>query len=248
VREKFGAAWDALFQSPTAHRGLWAPNGAPENSLEAFQAAAAAGYAIELDVQLSADGEAMVFHDEDLERMTGVAGRMSDRTAADLAELRLNGTDERIPTLLEALAVIGHHTMVHVELKTPPGRVGPLEQRAHEVLIDHHGPVAVIGFNPYSHAWFADRFPGVLRGLDSYSWRDAPHVSAEQRKAYAKLEQVNLAKPHFLALGLDMLPSEAAKAHRAKGMPVLAWTVRDPAQWDAVKDQCDNYIFEGFRP
>ena len=122
------------------------------------------------------------------------------------------GTDERIPTLLEALAVIGRHTMVHVELKTPPGHVGPLEQRAHEVLIDHHGPVAVIGFNPYSHAWFAERFPGVLRGLDSYSWKGAAHVSPEQRKAYANLEQVSLAKPHFLALGLDMLPSAAAKA------------------------------------
>jgi glycerophosphoryl diester phosphodiesterase len=248
VRERFGQAWDALFEAPAAHRGLWTPNGAPENSLEAFQGAVAAGYAIELDVQLSADGEAMVFHDDDLERMTGVVGRISDRTAADLSELRLAGTDEPIPTLLEALAVIGHHTMVHVELKTPAGHVGPLEQRTHEVLIDHHGPVAVIGFNPYSHAWFAERFPGVLRGLDSYSWRGAAHVSPEQRKSYANLEQVSLAKPHFLALGLDCLPSEAAKAHRAKGMPVLAWTVRDPAQWDAVKDNCDNYIFEGFRP
>lgn len=248
MKERFGAAWEALFHPPAAHRGLWSPDGAPENSLEAFQSAVTAGYAIELDIQLSADGEAMVFHDEDLERMTGVAGRLSDRTSTDLSELRLKGTDERIPTLLEALAVIGHHTMVYVELKTPAGQVGPLEQRAHEVLIDHHGPLAVIGFNPYSHAWFAERFPGLLRGLDSYSYRDATHVAAEQRKAYARLEQVGLAKPHFLALGLDIIASDAAKAHRKKGLPVLAWTVREAAQVEGLKDVCDNYIFEGFRP
>jgi glycerophosphoryl diester phosphodiesterase len=210
---------------------------------------AAAGYGIELDVQLSADGEAMVFHDDDLARMTGVAGRMSDRTAADLAELRLAGTDERIPTLLEALAVIGHHAMVHVELKTPPGRVGPLEQRTHDVIDRSPRSRRVIGFNPYSHAWFAERFPGVLRGLDSYSWRDAPHVSAEQRKAFAKLEQVSLARRTSWRWA-STCPAErrGRQAHRAKGMPVVAWTVRDPAQWDAIKGDCDNLIFEGFRP
>ncbi len=76
---------------PIAHRGLWTPDGAPENSLAAFQAACAAGYGIELDVQLTADGEAMVFHDDNLERMTGAEARLRDRTAADLRELRLAG-------------------------------------------------------------------------------------------------------------------------------------------------------------
>jgi glycerophosphoryl diester phosphodiesterase len=118
----------------------------------------------------------------------------------------------------------------------------------HEVIADHAGPVAVIGFNPYSHAWFADRFPGVLRGLDSYSYRDAKHVAPEQRRGYAALQHVEIARPHFLALGLDMLPSPAAAGLRAQGLPVIAWTVRDPAQWEQVRDACDNFIFEGFRP
>jgi len=244
----FGADWERLFHPPVAHRGLWDPRGAPENSLAAFQAACSAGYGIELDVQLSADGEAMVFHDESLERLTGTPGRLSDHTAADLGRLRLAGTDERIPTLLEALALVGHRALVQVELKTPPGGVGPLEQRVHEIIMDHSGPVALIGFNPYSHAWFADRFPGVLRGLDSYAYRGATHVSPEQRRSYAALEHVAIARPHFLALGLDMLPSAAAATHRAQGMPVVAWTVRDPAQWEAVKEACDNLIFEGYRP
>lgn len=247
MRERFGEAWDLLFHPPIAHRGLWSPEGAPENSLGAFQAACAAGYGIELDVQLSADGEAVVFHDATLDRMTGQAGRVRDRSAADLAELRLKDSEEKIPTLLEVLAIVGHRAMVHVELKTPAGDVGPLERRVHEVIADHNGPLAVIGFNAYSHAWFADRYPGVLRGLDSYSYADQSKLSPDQRKAYAALEHVAVARPHFLALGLDMLPSPRAAELRADGMPVVAWTVRSPDQWEAVKDSCDNLIFEGFK-
>ncbi|MFA7647419.1 MAG: glycerophosphodiester phosphodiesterase [Phenylobacterium sp.] len=248
MRNKFGEAWDLLFHPPVAHRGLWSKGGPPENSLGAFQTACAAGYGVELDVHLSADGEAMVFHDDDLQRMCGVPGRIGDRSAAELAELKLAGTDEKIPTLTEALAVIGKRAMVHVELKTAWGAVGPLEQRVHDILIDHNGPVCVIGFNPYSHAWFADRHPTFLRGLDSYSYKRAPHLSEEQRQAFARLEHVEIARPHFLALGLDMLPCERADQLRAAGMPVVAWTVRDPSQWEAIKDHCDNLIFEGFRP
>ncbi|MDB5418418.1 MAG: glycerophosphoryl diester phosphodiesterase [Phenylobacterium sp.] len=248
MKARFGEAWERLFAPPVAHRGLWSPDGPPENSLGAFQAACAAGYGVELDVQLSADGEAMVFHDDDLTRMTGVAGRLGDRTAAELAELRLAGSDERIPTLAETLALVGRRALVQVELKTPYGQVGPLEQRVHEIIIDHAGPVCVIGFNPYSHAWFAAHFPGVLRGLDSYSYERAPQMTEAQRKSFAALEHVAIAKPHFLALGLDMLPSEEAARYRAEGLPIVAWTVRKPEQWDAVREGCDNLIFEGFRP
>jgi glycerophosphoryl diester phosphodiesterase len=247
VKARFGEAWDHLFAPAIAHRGLWSPDGPPENSLGAFQAACAAGYGIELDVQLSADGEAMVFHDGGLKRMTGLDARLSDLTTAQLAELRLAGSDERIPTLAETLALVGRRAMVHIELKTAFGHVGPLEQRVHEVIIDHAGPVCVIGFNPYSHAWFAERFPGVLRGLDSYSYDRAPNMNETQRRSFANLEHVAIAKPHFLALGLDMLPSARAAAYREQGLPIVAWTVKDPAQWDEVREACDNLIFEGFR-
>jgi glycerophosphoryl diester phosphodiesterase len=244
----FGEAWERLFEPAVAHRGLWSPEGAPENSLGAFQAACAAGYGIELDVHLSSDGEAMVFHDGKLDRMTGREGRITDHTAADLKTMKLAGTDETIPTLAEVLVEVGHRAMIHIELKTPFGEVGPLEKRVCEVLLDHNGPTCVIGFNPYSHAWFADHHPQVLRGLDSYGWNDsnAMKVAPEQRKAFAALEQVSIARPHFLALGLDVLPSPRADVLRAQGMPVVVWTVRKPADWERVKDHCDNMIFEGF--
>jgi glycerophosphoryl diester phosphodiesterase len=138
--------------------------------------------------------------------------------------------------------------MVHIEVKSAFGDVGPLERRVHEVLIDHNGPTCIIGFNPYSHAWFADHHPQILRGLDSYSYRDvdARHLAPELRKSFARLDHVAIARPHFLALSLDMLPSARADELRSDGMPVVAWTVKSPGQWDAVKAHCDNMIFEGF--
>lgn len=248
MRHEYGEAWDLLFKPPFAHRGLWSKTGAPENSLAAFQAACSAGYGIELDVQLSADGEAMVFHDTTLERLTGEEGRFSDHHTANLAKMRLSGSDETIPTLAEALTVIGHRAMVLIELKTPYGDVGRLEKRVSEILIDHNGPTAVIGFNPYSHAWFAQHHPQILRGLNSYSYRDNEILAREQRASYAALEHVGIAKPHFLALGLDIIANEPAAKLRAKGMPVIGWTVRSPADWDAVASCADNMIFEGFAP
>jgi len=248
MRQTFGEAWDLLFSPTIAHRGLWAKDGYPENSLGAFQEACAAGYGIELDVQLTADGEAVVFHDATLERMTASKGRITDHTAEELGQMRLAGAEETIPTLADALALVGHRAMVHIEIKSAFGQVGRLERRVCEVLIDHNGPISVIGFNPYSHAWFAERHPKVLRGLNSYNYRDgeARHLAPELRKSFARLEHIQIARPHFLALSLDMLPSPKAGSLRAGGMPVVAWTVRCPEERDAVKAHCDNFIFEGF--
>jgi glycerophosphoryl diester phosphodiesterase len=245
MKDRFGDAWDHVFAPAIAHRGLWSPGGAPENSLAAFEAACEAGYGIELDVQLSSDGEAIVFHDSTLERMTGQPGRMSDHTAADLGAMSLAGTDETLPTLAETLTLVGKRAMVLIEIKTPSGEVGALEQRVHEILIDHNGPTSVIGFNPYSHAWFAERHPKVLRGLDSYSYREG-RMAPELRRSYANLEHVAIAKPHFLALGVDMLPSAKADQFREQGMPIVAWTVRSAEEWDGLKNHCDNLIFEGY--
>jgi glycerophosphoryl diester phosphodiesterase len=173
---------------------------------------------------------------------------VADHTAADLTDLRLDDADETIPTLADALALVGRRSMVHIEIKSAFGAVGQLERRVHEVLIDHNGPACVIGFNPYSHAWFADHHPKVLRGLDSYAYRDADarHLAPELRRAFARLEHVEIARPHFLALSLDMLPSPRAEVLRKNGMPIVAWTVRGRGEWESVRPHCDNVIFEGF--
>jgi glycerophosphoryl diester phosphodiesterase len=243
------AAWAGLTGPPLAHRGLWAADAAPENSLAAFEAACAAGYGIELDVQLSADEVAVVFHDDRLERLTGASGRLAERTAAELAETRLRGTRETIPTLVETLECVGGRSLVCIELKVLGGEEGRLERAVAKALDDYSGPAAVISFNPHAIAWFADHRPRVLRGLDSAAYHDALNwmIPAEERQALAELSHVALARPHFLALGLDMLPSESGAALRAHGMPLVAWTARAPEQWARVRDGCDNLMFEGFR-
>ncbi len=233
---------------PFAHRGLWRPGEQPENSLPAFAAAAEAGYGVELDVQLSADGEAMVFHDDSLARMTAQSGPVAERTAAELTVLRLLGTDCRIPTLAQALDAIGDQATVLIELKVPSGQEGRLEQRVLEVVAGHPGPYAFIGFNPYALAWMASHDPATPRGMSSFSDGWNPQATAETQAAYRRLEQVSIADPQFLVLGLDLLATEPARRLRAGGLPVVAWTVRRETERESAAWDCDSIIFEGIAP
>jgi glycerophosphoryl diester phosphodiesterase len=243
-------AWAALFGAPLAHRGLWEGGRRPENTLAAFDAAAAAGYGMELDVQLSADGEAVVFHDDRLERLTEGSGRIAERLATDLRQVPVQGTGQTIPTLAEVLQAVDGRTLIVIELKVLGEETGPLERRVAELLADYDGPAAVISFNPHTVAWFADHAPKLLRGLDSAAYHDALNwmIPRRERQGLGELEHVAVARPHFLALGLDMLPSPSADALRDAGTPVVAWTVRSPQQWARVAAHCDNLMFEGFDP
>jgi glycerophosphoryl diester phosphodiesterase len=242
-------AWAGLFGPPLAHRGLWSA-GVPENTLAAFSAAAQAGYGMELDVQLSADDEVVVFHDDRLQRLTRASGRVADRTAAELAALAVGGSDQTIPRLAEVLETVAGRSLVLVELKVLGGEEGRLEPRVAEVLDRYGGPVGILSFNPRTLAWFAEHRPRTLRGLNSSAYHDAAAwmIPAAERQALAELDHVGVARPHFLSLGLDMLPSPTAEALRAQGLPVVCWTVRSAGQWARLAGRCDNLIFEGFRP
>ncbi len=242
-------AYSLLLDPPVAHRGLWDPKGAPENSLAAFEAAVEAGYGIELDVRLSADGAAMVFHDEGLERMVGRMGRLADHSASDLGAMRLRGGREPIPTLRQVFDRVDGRALIHVELKTRPGEEGPLDQAVADLLLTYSGPVCIIGFNARSHAWWANHRPEVLRGLDSYRYDDAASqaLPAEIRRSLQALEHIAIARPHFLALSTEMLADAPAGAARKAGFPIVAWTVRSEAQARGIAPLCDNIIFEGFR-
>jgi glycerophosphoryl diester phosphodiesterase len=209
-----------------------------------------AGYGVELDVQLSSDGEVMVFHDDRLERMTAGHGRLCEHRAAELATLALDGGDQRMPTLAETLEVVAGRQLVIVELKVLGGEEGPLETRVADLLDAYCGPAAVLSFNPNAVSWFAARRPQRLRGLNSLAYTDAAMwpISPAERERLMRLEHVQDAKPHFVGLGLDALPSPEADALRAQGLAVVAWTVRRPDQWARVSGHCDTFIFEGWRP
>ncbi len=223
-----------LLGRPIAHRGLWRTGGPPENSLAAFEATCAAGYGIELDVRLTADGEAVVFHDETLERITSESGLTEERTLDELTALRLLGSDQQVPTLEQTLALIGGRVVVLVELKTPPGQEGALEARVAALLTAYAGPCGVLSFNPDALACIALHGPGLARGLNA--------------RTEQALDTLPASKAHFLSVSQELAGHERAQDIRGSGRAVIAWTIRNRAEWDRAGPLVDNLIFEGFTP
>jgi len=165
----------AFLTFPIAHRGFHdLSNGIPENSRAAFLAAIENGFGIELDIQMSRDGVAMVFHDYDLARLTGTAGAIRQKTAAELATLTLIGNDEPVPTLADVLELVAGRAALLIEVKDQDGAMGPntgmLEQAVANDLSEYKGPVAVMSFNPHSVAALAKHPPNIPRGITTESW------------------------------------------------------------------------------
>lgn len=244
---------------PIAHRGLHdRAAGVIENSLPAIRAAAAAGYGCEIDLQIAADGEAMCFHDDDLDRLTAASGPVRDRMAAELGALPLTGAapEARIPTFAQALEAAGDAPLL-VEIKRQHERVGvgPLEARAAERIAAHlaagGGPVAVMSFDPRAVAWFHDHAPAIPRGLVSMDWdRDADGrgLSAQARADLSALSTFEASGCGFCSYHWRDLPTDRTTALRAAGLPVLCWTTRSPADDAAARPHVDNVTFEGYRP
>lgn len=223
-----------------AHRGLHG-EGAPENSLAAFARAAARGMGGECDVQISSDGCAMVFHDWTLDRMTGRAGAVAAHSAAELERLALAGTPERIVRLEGLLAAIAGRTPLLIELKARRTvDPVPLCRAVRAALAGHHGEVAVMSFDPRVPRWFARNAPALVRGLV---------VTEENARGPGGLWRRRLAlwhaRPDFLAYDVRDLPSAFAAGQRARGLPLLAWTVRTPELRARAARHADAPIAEG---
>ena len=179
-------------------------SGVAENSRAAFSAAIAAGYAIECDVQLSADGEVVVFHDHDLMRLTGCRGPVNGLSAKSLARVRLLVGGEGIPTLAEMLALVAGRAPLLIEIKDQDGglgsNVGPLETRLAELLATYSGPVAVMSFNPHSVAAFAqlsDRPVGLTTG--DFNTTDWPMLPALRRQDLAAMTELDSLGASFIS-------------------------------------------------
>jgi len=232
------AAW--LRGLEVAHRGLHGP-GIPENSPSAFAAAIAHGLAIECDVQLTADGEAVVFHDFTLERLTGETGPVIARTAAELRTIPLTGSDDRIPSLADMLAQVAARTPILIELKSrrhwPVARLCAAVERT---LASYEGPVAVMSFDPRVPRWFATHAPALVRGL-VLSEYDHPGLLAHLRQSLT----VHFSRTQFLAVDVRRLPGPIATAARKRGLPIATWTVRTPTQRDIALAHADAPIAEG---
>jgi len=244
-------AW--LNARPIAHRGLHdRAAGVPENTVAAAQAAIAAGYAIECDVQLSADGEAMVFHDWALGRLTEASDPVESLSAAALSELVVAGSSEGIPTLPAFLAAIGGRTPLVVEVKSRYDGDLRLVRRVAELARAYDGPVAVKSFDPALVVALRDLAPTVPRGIVAETRQDDPAYAAlppSLRRSLSDLLHFAETEPDFLSWRVDDLPCAPAFLCRLlAGRPVMTWTVRTPDQRRHAEAHADQIVFEGFQP
>jgi glycerophosphoryl diester phosphodiesterase len=228
---------DWLIARPIAHRGLHDPSrGIIENTAGAFSAAITAGYAIECDLQVSADGEAMVHHDDALGRLTEGDGKLADMSAAALQSVRFNATGDRMLTLGELCDLVGGRATLTVELKSHFDGDLRLVARCAAVLAGYAGPVAAMSFDPDMVATLQTIAPWLTRGI--VAMRDTALVKHFPRT-----------RPHFVAYAAADLPTAAPLIARYLfSLPLLTWTVRSNDESRRALRFADQIIFEGFRP
>lgn len=244
-------AW--LTARPVAHRALHdAARGVIENTPSAVEAALDHGFAIEVDIQLSADGEAMVFHDDTLERLTTAQGPAKALTAAQLQDIPLRDTADRIMTLGELLARVAGRVPLIIELKSHFDGDTAVAARAAERLATYAGPAALMSFDPDLVAAVRALAPHVPRGITMEHLYDDPEwslLTPETKYAWGNLLHFPRTQPDFIAHYVKELPSTAVTLARSRThLPVLAWTVRTPEDRAIAARHADQMIFEGFLP
>ena len=241
---------------PIAHRALHdLAAGRPENSLSAIRAAVAAGYGVEIDLQPSADGVAMVFHDYRLERLTGARGPVCLRSAAELGAIPLTGSahGDTIPTLAEVLEAVAGQVPLLIEIKDQDGALGPdvggLSRACAEALAGYQGPVAVMGFNPHSVADFAAHMPGIPVGLTTGRFLSENWPVAEARlEELRQIPDVAALGASFISHRADALDAARVAELKAGGLPILCWTIRSAGAEAKARNVADNVTFEGYLP
>ena len=222
-----------------AHRGLHG-SGVPENSRAAFAKAIAQGHGIELDVQRSSDGQAVVFHDDALDRLTAEAGPVVRRSAAQLGAIALGGTAETIPTLRQVLAQIAGQVPVLIEVKSDRhARIAALCLSVRRVLEGYTGQHAVMSFDPRVARWYWRNSPHTVRGLIVSEGEDRALPGKLRRRL-----SLWHARPDFLGYDVRDLPSSFAAAQRRRGLPVATWTVREAEHDERAEAYADAAIFE----
>ena len=238
---------------PIAHRGLHdAKNGLIENTPSAVEAAVEAGYAVEVDVQPAGDGQAMVFHDATLERLTEGHGMVIEQSATKLKRLAFKGTSDHMQTLPELLEQVSGRVPLVIEVKSDWGQRGEFEKILASYLQPYKGPAAVMSFDPNATAAFGEASPQRPRGLVAGSFRNPiywGHLSSRRRFVMRHLLSAFVAKPHFVAYDIEALPAAAPWVWRnVTKRPLLTWTVKSDTQRDRALRHADAMIFEGFRP
>jgi glycerophosphoryl diester phosphodiesterase len=244
---------DWLTARPVAHRGLHdRSRGIVENMPGAMLAAIAGKFSIEVDLQLTADGEAMVHHDDELGRLTVGSGALRTKTAAELKQVVFKDTPERMMSLGDLCALVDGRAALVLEVKSHFDGDRKLVARMKEVLKSYRGPVAAMSFDPDQVLALRDLLPERPRGITAqrrYDDGEWAELSPAQRNGMLQLRHAFRTRPHFVAYWVNQLPSPAPWiARNLFGCALLTWTVRTPEQRAIAAAHADQMIFEGFRP
>lgn len=233
-----------LKQSLIAHRGYFDKTiGIPENSLPSFSRAIENGFIIELDVHILKDKNIVVFHDDDLNRMTGVNKKIKELTYEEISKLRLDETDNKIPLLTEVLNLVSGKVPIIIELKYD-AKYGKLESELVKILSNYKGKFVVKSFNPLSVFWFKKHYPEIIRGQLAEGYKNSNKSFIE--KYFLKNMWFNfITKPDFASYEIEGLPNSALDKFKRKHL-VLGWTVRTKEQFEKGKKYFDNLICENF--
>ena len=211
-----------------------------ENTLSAFAAAVDKNFAIECDVHLSADGVPVILHDNDLKRLTGSEGFVWQRSAAELAALKVGGTSDHVPTLAEMLAVVAGRVPLVIELKGIPGHDAGLVASVARQLRNYSGKAAIMSFDHWLIRDFAKDAPGIAAGLTGYGGMP------QEFEAHASMLTSGIS---FVSYDVTALPNRFVTFVRERlSMPVISWTVRDQAALKLSNAHADQMTFEGFDP
>lgn len=231
-----------------AHRGLHnAAHGIPENSLAAFRRAADLGFGIELDVQLTADGEVVVFHDENLNRVCGVDRLLHDCTFAELQTYRLSGTSERIPRFADVLAEVAGRVPLIVEVKYYARRTELCEKTA-RLLSAYGGPAVIESFHPLIVNWWKHHYPQVLRGVLAENFERRRSLAFPASWVAGRLLLNGLVQPDFVAYRFEDRDDRPVRRFAKAGGTCFFWTIRSAADMVAAERIGGTVIFEGFLP
>jgi len=238
----------ALLCRHYAHRGLHDNRTqAPENSMAAFQKAVEAGYGIELDVQLTKDRIPVVFHDETLDRVCGISGKVRDFTFAQLQQFPLYHSGERIPLFSDFLKLVDGKIPLIVEIKVHE-KASDVCEKVDELLQNYSGVYCVESFHPYAMKWYRTHRPEVIRGQLSTNFNKPEKKEYPAQKAVRFLLTNFLCRPDFIAYDHRFRNNASRRICRFFRPLNVAWTIKTQEELDACRDDFDLFIFEGFIP
>jgi glycerophosphoryl diester phosphodiesterase len=235
---------------PIAHRGLHdASKGVIENSASAVAAAIAKGLAFEVDLQCAKDDQPVVFHDATLDRLSGETGPVASRSLSELTSIPLRGSNDRILSLRDLLALVAGRVPLLIEIKSKWNDDDRYEANIAKELALYRGPVAIMSFDPNCVARFRTLLPSLPRGLIAEAFADEQHwskLTSGQRFIMRHLLTSAIARPNFIAYDIRALPALAPMLARSLfGLPLLTWTVRSEADKSRAANYADAMIFEG---